>query len=346
MNALKVRLDHAEQSLSAVEAQRDAVLALLPNPPDASVPDGGEDEGEVVSAWGEPRTFGEGMADHGTLGERLGLWDLARGSKVSGSRFVYLTGPGVLLEQALMRLALDVVLSYGFRPVVPPVLVRERAMYGTGFFPAEKFEYYDVDAGDLYLVGTSEVPLAAFHADEILERLPLRYAGLSSCFRREAGSYGKDTAGIFRVHQFQKLEMFAYVDAAESAREHKRMLAIEEELVQALELPYRVVNIAARELGVPAVKKYDVEAWLPSEGRFREITSCSNCTDFQARRLQVRHRAGAGVELVHTLNGTAATDRWLCFLVEHHQQPDGSIEVPLALQPHVPGGLTAVRPAG
>jgi seryl-tRNA synthetase len=344
MTVVADRLKQAEARLAEAEDAAQASIDQLPNPPHESVPSGGEDDCEVVRKVGTAEAPCAGHLDHARAGERLGMWDLARGAKVSGARFAYLTGPGVLLEQALVRLALETALRHDFRLVVPPVLVRERAMYGTGFFPAERSEYYEVDGGELFLVGTSEVPLAAFHADEILDEVPTRYCGLSSCFRRESGTYGKDTSGIFRVHQFTKVELFALVGADDSVTEHERILAVEEEIVGALGLPYRVVNVAAGELGQAPVKKYDVEAWLPSEGRYREITSCSNCTDFQARRLQIRRRKEKETELVHTLNGTAVTDRWMCFLVENYQQADGSVELPDGLLPYMPGGVSVIRP--
>jgi seryl-tRNA synthetase len=272
------------------------------------------------------------------LGELHGFLDIERAAKVSGSRFGYLMGPMVRLELALVQLAFDRLEPHGFVPVVPPVLVREEALFGTGFFPGDREQVYAIEADDLYLVGTSEVSLAALHADEILdaEALPLRYAGFSTCFRREAGTYGKDTRGIFRVHQFDKVEMFSFCHPDSSGDEHDFLLAREEELAQALGLPYRVVNVAAGDLGSSAAKKYDIEAWLPGQGRYREITSTSNTTDYQARRLKIRYRADDGNQLVHTLNGTAiAVGRWLIALVENHQQPDGSILVPEPLQPYL-----------
>jgi seryl-tRNA synthetase len=290
------------------------------------------DEEEVVSEWGEAGREGR---DHLELLD--GQVDMEAGAKLSGSRFAYLRGPVVFLEFALVRWALDLLSEKGFEPVVPPVLVREEALYGTGFLPDTEQQIYSVPDDDLYLVGTSEVALASIHADEILPpgSLPLRYAGFSSCFRREAGAAGKDTRGIFRVHQFDKVEMFAFVDPEESEAEHERILAIEEEIMQKLELPYRVVNIAAWDLGASAAKKYDVEAWLPGQGRYRELTSCSNTTDYQARRLKARVRPaeGASPEHVHTLNGTAvAVGRTIIAVVENHQGDDGTIEIPEVLQ--------------
>jgi seryl-tRNA synthetase len=335
MRELSAEVQAAEHELAAAATEAREALVVLPNPPDPSTPDGGEDDFALLRTVGEPGPLADGQRDHAALGTSANLWDSARGSKVSGARFSFLTHAGVVLEQALVRLALSTVADAGFGLMVPPVLVREAAMFGTGFFPAERSEYYEVDDGALFLVGTSEVPIAAYHQDEILEVLPRRYAGLSSCFRREAGAYGRDSAGIFRVHQFTKVEMFAFVEPTASAEEHERILAVQEGIVSALELPYRVIDTAALELGAPAARKFDIEAWLPSEGRYREITSCSNCTDYQARRLNVRFRGGSGNELVHTLNGTAMTDRWMVFIAEHYQQADGTVAVPDALKPHL-----------
>ena len=312
--------------VDAVDARIRAALATIPNVPSDSAPV----EDEVLYEVGEAGASGR---DHLEL---LGdLVDMEAGGRVSGSRFAYLKGPVVMLELALVRWALDKLSARGFTPVVPPVLVREEALFGTGFLPDTEQQIYRVPDDDLYLAGTSEVALASLHADQILsaDELPLRYAGFSSCFRREAGAAGKDTRGIFRVHQFDKVEMFAFVAPDESADEHERLLAIEEELFQELEIPYRVVNIAASDLGASAAKKYDVEAWLPGQERYRELTSCSNTTDYQARRLGVRYRADGGPRHAHTLNGTAiAVGRTIIALVENHQCDDGSIAVPEALQ--------------
>jgi seryl-tRNA synthetase len=261
-----------------------------------------------------------------------------RGAKVSGSRFGYLKGPAVLLEFAMVRLAFDQLVRHGHMPMVPPVLVREEALYGTGFFPGDREQVYSVPDDGLYLVGTSEVSLAAYHGDEIfdLEELPKRYAGFSTCFRREAGTYGKDTQGLFRVHQFDKVEMFVFCQPEDSKAEHERLLAVEESLVEALELPYRVVNVAAGDLGSSAAKKYDIEAWFPSQQTYREITSCSNTTDYQARRLKVRTRTPGSNQIVHTLNGTAvAVGRVMLAILENHQQADGSVRMPAALVPYL-----------
>jgi len=264
---------------------------------------------------------------------------------VSGSRFGYLKGKAVLLEFGLVRFAFDRLVTAGFTPMVPPVLVRDTALHGTGFFPGDREQVYAVEADDLYLVGTSEVPLAAYHAEEILdeEALPVRYAGFSTCFRREAGTYGKDTRGIFRVHQFDKVEMFVFTRPEDAAAEHERLLALEESIVQGLELPYRVVNIAAGDLGSSAAKKYDIEAWFPGQEAYREVTSCSNTTDYQARRLRVRYKGATGNRLVHTLNGTAvAIGRAILAILENHQQADGSVAMPAALRPYL--GFDVIAP--
>jgi len=302
-----------DAELRGVSERLDAALAALPNLPDPSAPH----EDEVLREVGEAGASGP---DHLEL--LGGLVDLEAGARVAGSRFAYLKGSLVFLELALVRWALEELGSRGFTPVLPPVLAREEALFGTGFLPDTEQQIYRVPDDDLYLVGTSEVPLASMHAGEIAEEssLPLRYAAFSSCFRREAGAAGKDTRGIFRVHQFDKVEMFAFVRPEDSADEHERLLSIEESLLQALDIPYRVVNIALDDLGASAAKKYDLEAWLPGQGRFRELTSCSNTTDFQARRLDVRYRPadGKGPRHVHTLNGTAVTGRTIIALVETH----------------------------
>ncbi|MFO7300637.1 MAG: serine--tRNA ligase [Actinomycetes bacterium] len=301
-----------------------------------------EDDAVEVRRVGEPR--GEGT-DHATLGASLGIIDIERAAKVSGSRFGYIKGKGAMLEFALVRWAMDHLVAEGFTPMIPPVLVKEAALEGTGFFPEAREQVYEVPKDELFLVGTAEVPLAAYHMDEILDPgdLPLKYAGFSTCFRREAGTYGKDTAGIFRVHQFDKVEMFVFCHPDESWEMHDRMLAIEEKLVAELEIPYRVMNIAAGDLGASAAKKYDIEAWFPGEQRYREITSCSNTTDFQARRLRVRYRSEGGNEIAHTLNGTAcAVGRTILAILENHQQPDGSVRIPTALQRYT--GFDVIEP--
>jgi seryl-tRNA synthetase len=314
--------------LRAVEERRAAVLATLPNLADPTAPQ----EDEVLREEGEAGRRGRNHVE--LLGEHL---DMEAGARVAGSRFAYLKGPLVRLEFALVQWVLTLLEERGFTAVVPPVLVREEALFGTGFLPDTEQQIYRVPDDDLYLAGTSEVPLASLHAGEILApgTLPLRYAGFSSCFRREAGAAGKDTEGIFRVHQFDKVEMFAFVEPEDSVAEHERLLAIEEEILQALEIPYRVVNIAAHDLGNSAAKKYDLEAWLPGQGRFRELTSCSNTTDYQARRLDIRYRPaeGAPARTLHTLNGTAvAVGRTIIAIAENHQREDGTVEVPAVLR--------------
>jgi seryl-tRNA synthetase len=329
VRGVSAREKELENELRAVEEGRSAALALLPNLPDPSAPL----EEEVLRERGEAATSGRNHVE--LLGPHL---DIETASRVSGARFAYLKGPLVRLEFALVQWAIGLLEDKGFTPVVPPVLVRERALFGTGFLPDTEQQIYRVPDDDLYLVGTSEVPLASLHADEILAGadLPRRYAGFSSCFRREAGAAGKDTQGIFRVHQFDKVEMFAFVEPEWSPDEHERLLAIEEEILQALEIPYRVVNIAADDLGSSAAKKYDCEAWLPGQQRYREVTSASNTTDFQARRLDIRYRPAEGESPrhVHTLNGTAvAVGRTIIAIVENHQQEDGTIVIPAVLRP-------------
>ncbi|MEA3503363.1 MAG: serine--tRNA ligase [Actinomycetota bacterium] len=310
----------------------------LPNLADETAADGFEEEDSIeIARWGEPKVFDFDTKDHVDLGASLGIIDIERATKVSGSRFGMLKGKLALLEMAMVRWAMDELDGYGFTPVLPPVLVREKALFGTGFFPAEREQVFSIEEGDLYLVGTSEVPLAAMHGDEIMESgdLPLRYAGFSTCFRVEAGTYGKDTRGIFRVHQFDKVEMFSFVHPDRSREEHDFLLAREETLVQALEIPYRVVNVAAGDLGASASKKYDIEAWFPGQERYREVTSTSNTTDYQSRRLKIRFKDEDGKNrLVHTLNGTAITGRALIAVVENHQQADGTIVIPEALRPY------------
>lgn len=305
--------------------------------------DGFTDEDSVeIKRLGEPSTEG---ATHAVLGEALDIIDTVRGSKVSGARFGYLKGKGAILELSLVRWAMDHLVHAGFIPMIPPVMVREEALVGTGFFPEAREQVYEIPKDELFLVGTAEVPMAAYHGDEIFtaDELPIRYAGFSTCFRRESGTYGKDTAGIFRVHQFDKVEMFAFVTPEKSAEEHDRLLEVEEQLVRELELPYRVVNVAAGDLGASAVKKFDIEAWFPGEQRYREITSCSNTTDYQARRLKVRVRGDSGNRLVHTLNGTAcAMGRTILAILENHQQPDGSVQIPEALRKYT--GFDVIGP--
>jgi seryl-tRNA synthetase len=313
--------------LAQVEERLRAALAPLPNLPDPTAAPGPEDE--LVKTVGEPRVGGEGVRDHLELAGAM--IDMDHAAQLSGARFAYLKGDLVMVELALVRFALEKLRGHGFEPVIPPVLVRERALYGTGFLPDTEQQIYRLADDDLYLVGTSEVALASLHDDEILpaERLPLRYAGFSPCFRREAGAAGKDTRGIFRVHQFDKVEMFSFVEPDSSTEEHERILAIEEEILSELQLPYRVVNIAVNDLGNSAAKKYDCEAWLPSQGRYRELTSCSNTTDYQARRLNIRLRRDKRTETLHTLNGTAvAVGRTIIALLENGQREDGTVALP------------------
>jgi seryl-tRNA synthetase len=310
----------------------------LPNFAHPSVPRGeGEEDNLEVTKWGDPPEFDFEVKDHLDLGEALGIIDVERAAKASGSRFAYLKGRLALLEFALVRWAMERLTPKGFTPVVPPVLVREDALFGTGFFPEAREQVYSVTADDLFLAGTAEIPLAAMHADEILDPddLPMRYVGFSTCFRREAGTYGKDMRGIFRTHQFDKVEMFVFTTADQSWEEHEFLLEQEESLVRELGLPYRVVNVCLGDLGAPAAKKYDIEVWMPGQGRYRELTSCSNTTDYQARRLKIRTRSDGGTEVAHTLNGTVVTSsRTLIGILENYQQADGSVRVPEALVPY------------
>ena len=347
---VSAELKELEPQLAEAERVLANLLASTPNVPHESSPDGFTDEDAVeVRRHGEPAAFGFQARDHAALGELLGVLDTERAARTSGSRFVYLLGDIVFAQFALMRHAMDVLAGRGFTPVIPPVLVRDEAMYGTGFLPADEAQLYVTTEDELYLVGTSEVPLAAFHMGEIVDQadLPLHYAGYSTCFRREAGTYGKDMGGMFRVHQFDKVEMFSFCLPETSWDEHELLLSIEEEIVSNLEIPYRVVNIAAGDLGGSAAKKYDIEAWLPGQERYRELTSCSNCTDYQARRLQTRVRRSDGkVESLHTLNGTAtAIGRTLIALMENHQQADGSVVMPAKLHPYLPEQARTLAPS-
>jgi len=335
MRALGDQIKEHEAALAETEERLNAMLLELPNIPLADVPDGGEEDSVVVRKVGEPRQFDFEPKDHLDLGLALDLIDMERAAKVSGSRFVYLKGDLVMLQFALVNYALSVIQSKGFRPVIPPVLVREEAMFGTGFFPTDRAQVYETVDGDC-LVGTSEVPLAAMHMEEFLDEaaFPIRYAGYSTCFRREAGAAGRDTRGILRVHQFDKVEMFSFCSPEQSAAEHLVILSAEEAILQGLGVPYQVVNIAAGDLGAPAAQKFDCEAWLPGQQRYRELTSCSNCTDYQARRLNTRFRTENGPRFVHTLNGTGvAVGRTLIAIMENYQQADGSIVVPDVLRP-------------
>ncbi|HVM19420.1 MAG TPA: serine--tRNA ligase [Egibacteraceae bacterium] len=332
------RLAELEPAQGEVQQRLDAALAAIPNLPHPQSPDGDADEDAVeVSTFGVKPAFDFDVRDHVEIGEALGIIDIPRAVKVSGSRFTYLKGQAVLLELALVRYAMDVLQGHGFEPVIPPVLTREEALFGTGFLPDGEDMLYRVPQDDLYLVGTSEVPLAGLHMDEILagEDLPIRYAGFSTCFRREAGTYGKDTRGIFRVHQFDKVEMFSFTRPDESWDEHERLRDIQVEILSGLGLHGRVVDIAVGDLGASAARKYDAEVWLPGQQAYRELTSASNCTDYQARRLRARYRVAEGeTEMVHTLNGTAvAVGRTLIALIETHQRSDGTVAVPEPLQP-------------
>ncbi|HEY8081976.1 MAG TPA: serine--tRNA ligase [Solirubrobacterales bacterium] len=331
---LKDKIEAGKAELERVEADLSAVVVALPNLPDPDAPDGmKEEDAVVIREMGDKPSFGFEPRDHLEMGTELGLIDVEAAAKLSGSRFAYLKGDLVLLEMALVRFALDVVRGEGHEPVIPPVLVREEALYGTGFLPGDRDQIYEIPKDELFLVGTSEVALASLHADQILvgDELPLRYAGFSSCFRREAGAAGRDTRGIFRVHQFDKVEMFSFVEPSESVAEHERLLAIEERILTELEIPYRVVDVAIGDLGAPAARKFDCEAWIPSQDRYREVTSCSNTTDYQARRLGCRYRSAEGdaPTAVHTLNGTAvAIGRTIIALMENRQEREGDFTLP------------------
>jgi seryl-tRNA synthetase len=334
----------AEAQQAEAEAAFTAAHMAISNVIIDGVPAGGADDYTVLDLVGEPAAIDD-PKDHLQLGEALGLIDMERGAKVSGSRFYFLTGRGALLQLGLLQLAIRLAADNGFIPVIPPVLVRPEVMSGTGFLGAHADEVYWVEADDLYLVGTSEVPLAGYHADEILDLSggPLRYAGWSSCFRREAGSYGKDTRGIIRVHQFDKVEGFVYCTPADAEAEHQRLLGWQREMLARIEVPYRVIDVAAGDLGSSAARKFDCEAWVPTQRAYRELTSTSNCTTFQARRLATRYRdTGGKPQIAATLNGTLATTRWLVAILENHQRPDGSVRVPDALVPFV--GVELLEP--
>lgn len=335
LKGLKEELQRAEDELSAAETDRRRLLAQVPNLPHPSVPEGNEDEdAELIRTWGELPSFDFEPRDALDMGSPAGWIDMARGARISGSRFAYRIGDVALVEMALYRFVLDSLAGKGFLPVLPPVLVGEKAMYGTGFLPTEESNLYHLEKDDLYLTGTSEVTLAGIHMDERLDEddLPACYTAFTTNFRREAGAAGKDTRGMFRVHQFDKVEMFVYCLPERSEDFHERILANEEEIVRQLGLPYRVVNIAAGDLGAPATKKYDIEAWFPVQGRYREVTSCSNTTDYQARRLSIRFRRDGKLEYVHTLNGTGATARSLLSIMENFQDEHGTVAVPEVLQ--------------
>ncbi|MGC5617535.1 serine--tRNA ligase [Georgenia sp. Z1491] len=338
----------AQERADAAAAAADELLWQMPNIVAPGVPAGGEDDYEVLEHVGTPRDLaaeGVTVRDHLDIGESLRAIDVRRGTKVSGARFYYLTGIGARLELALLTRAADRAEEAGFTLMTTPTLVGPQIMAGTGFLGAHADEIYHLPADDLYLTGTSEVALAGYHADEIVDVSagPLRYAGWSTCYRREAGSYGKDTRGIIRVHQFNKLEMFSYVHAEDAAEEHAALLELEREMLDAVELPYRIIDTAAGDLGQSAARKFDCEAWLPSQERWMEVTSTSNCTTFQARRLGTRERGETGTTPVATLNGTLATTRWIVALLENHQQADGSVHVPAALRPYL-GGREVLTP--
>jgi seryl-tRNA synthetase len=348
---LAAEVKAAEGAQAEAEQHYQELLRTIPNLAAEEAPAGGEDDYVVIEHVGEPRDFatdGFEPRDHVDLGRMLGAIDIERGVKVSGARFYYLTGVGADLEMALVHMAMDQARAAGFTTVVPPALVRPRAMDGTGFLGQAADDVYRIEGEDLYLVGTSEVPLAAYHSDEILDGgdLPRRYSAFSPCFRKEAGSYGKDTAGIIRVHWFDKVEMFTFTTVEESYVEHQRLLAWEKEFLGKLELAYRVIDVAAGDLGLSAERKFDCEAWIPTQGRYRELTSTSNCTDFQARRLDIRGRFEEGTRHLATLNGTlCAIPRTIVAILETHQQADGSVRVPEALRPYLQG-REVLKPVG
>jgi seryl-tRNA synthetase len=342
---LAAQVKAAQAAVTDAEAAFADKVGAIQNVIIDGVPAGGEDDFVTLREVGTPASFDFEPRDHLAIGEILGAIDMERGAKVSGARFYFLRGVGARLELALIQMGLDRALAAGFEPLITPTLVRPDIMAGTGFLGAHSDEIYYLERDDLYLTGTSEVALAGFHKDEIIDvsNGPLRYAGISTCYRREAGSGGKDTRGIIRVHQFQKLEMFTYIDPADAEAEHEALLAMQEGMLQSLGLAYRVIDIAAGDLGSSAARKFDVEAWVPTQGAFRELTSTSNCTTYQSRRLDIRYRTPEGKTApVATLNGTLATTRWIVALLETHQQADGSVLVPEALQPYL--GLDVLRP--
>ena len=343
---LSTKVKAAEAAANEAAAKRDELLWQIENVVLEGVPAGGEDDFEVLREVGTKPSFDFPFKDHSELGQDLDILDLERGVKVSGSRFYFLKGWGARLEIAMMNLALDQAAEAGFTALITPTLVRPEVMAGTGFLGSHADEIYYLPADDLYLTGTSEVALAGYHRDEIvdLSEGPLRYAGWSTCYRREAGSAGRDTKGILRVHQFNKLEMFSYVEPEQADAEHEKLLAWQEQMLQKCELPYRVIHTAAGDLGSSAARKYDIEAWVPSQETYRELTSTSNCTTFQARRLNMRYRREDGrTATLATLNGTLATTRWLVAILENHQQPDGSVKIPAALRPYL-GGAEFIKP--
>ena len=344
---LSARVKAADSARAEAESAADALLLQIHNLIDPDAPVGGEEDFVVLEHIGTPRDFtteGFEPKDHVEIGKILKAIDTERGAKVSGSRFYYLTGPGALLEFALVNYAIASATKAGFTPVIPPVLVKPAAMEGTGFLGQAAENVFHLEEDDFYLVGTSEVPLAAYHMDEIVDSLPLRYAGYSSCFRREAGTYGKDTRGIIRVHQFDKVEMFTFCKPEDALAEHKRLLQWEKDFMNAMEIPYRVIDVASGDLGASAIRKFDIEAWIPTQNAYREVTSTSNCTEFQARRLNIRYRDEEGTKPVATLNGTlVAIPRMIVAILENHQQPDGSVRVPAALRPFL--GVDTLLPA-
>ena len=332
---LATKVKEADSKRSEVEEQSKQLIMLLSNILDPAAPIGGEADFVVIEHIGTPRTFDFQPKDHVELGKLLGAIDTERGAKVAGSRSYYLTGVGAMLEFALVNYAISTALKAGFTPVIPPVLVNPAAMEGTGFLGQAAENVYHLEKDDVYLVGTSEVPLAAMHMDEVLsaDKLPMRYAGYSSCFRREAGTYGKDTRGIIRVHQFDKVEMFSFCHPDQAKEEHKRLLQWEKDFLDAMEIPYRVIDVASGDLGASANRKFDIEAWIPTQEAYREVTSTSNCTEFQARRLNIRFKDADGTKAVATLNGTlVAIPRMIVAILENHQNADGSVNVPAALQ--------------
>jgi seryl-tRNA synthetase len=343
-HALAARVKELESAANAASERVTENALQIANVVEDGVPPGGEDDYVVLREVGSPAEIPD-VKDHLAIGEALGAIDMERGAKVSGARFYYLMGIGARLELAILGAALDHATSAGFTPVVPPTLVRPEVMRGTGFLGKHAEEVYRLEADDLYLTGTSEVALAGYHGDEILDLSdgPLRYAGWSRCYRREAGSHGRDTRGIIRVHEFHKVEMFSFCTAEEASDEHARFLELEEAMLAKLELPYRVIDVAAGDLGSSAARKFDCEAWLPSQSRYMEVTSTSNCTTFQARRLGTRERGDGGTTPVATVNGTIGTTRWIVALLENHQRPDGSVHVPAALRPYL-GGVEALEP--
>lgn len=342
---MAARVKELQGAASEAEELLDSLVRRIGNVIEPGVPVGGEDDYVVLETVGEPRSFDFEPKDHLALGEALDAIDMERGARVGGSRFYFLKGVGARLEIAMMNLALAQAVEHGFVPMITPTLVTPQVMGGAGFLDAHAEEVYRLEADDLYLTGTSEVALAGYHTDEILDLSDgaKRYAGWSTCYRREAGSYGKDTRGIIRVHQFNKLEMFVYCRPEDAVAEHQRLLDMEKEMLAKIEVPYRIIDTAAGDLGGPAARKYDCEAWVPTQGRYRELTSTSNCTTYQARRLNTRYRTAKGTQTAATLNGTLATTRWLVAILENHQQADGSVVVPQALQPFL--GLEVLKPA-